>query len=95
MVKRIKKEDPQPAELNPTQLKAAIPKLERRIKELKDIDCDTIQKQREHRFESLKNNEHYANAVEDGYIHKNCVALYSHIYWGSSPGWLKFIINQL
>jgi hypothetical protein len=35
-------------------MKSAIPKLERRIKELKDIDLNTVNKQFDPRFESLK-----------------------------------------
>lgn len=31
--------------------------------------------------------------VRDGYRCKNCFALYSHIYWGSSPDWLKYILK--
>ncbi|KMP12335.1 hypothetical protein UZ36_01075 [Candidatus Nitromaritima sp. SCGC AAA799-C22] len=33
--------------------------------------------------------------VRDGYRFKNCFALYSHIYWGSSPHWLNFILQQV
>lgn len=33
-------------------------------------------------------------AVKDGYRHRNCFALYSHIYWGSSPDWLQFVLRQ-
>ncbi|MEE9259067.1 MAG: cobyrinate a,c-diamide synthase [Nitrospinaceae bacterium] len=32
--------------------------------------------------------------LKDGYRYKNCYALYSHIYWGSSPDWLKFILSK-
>lgn len=32
--------------------------------------------------------------IRDGYRFKNCFALYSHIYWGSSPDWLKFILKK-
>ena len=32
--------------------------------------------------------------LKDGYKYKNCYALYSHIYWGSSPDWLKFVLRE-
>jgi cobyrinic acid a,c-diamide synthase len=34
-------------------------------------------------------------AIQDGYRHKNCFALYSHIHWASSPAWLKFILQEM
>ncbi len=33
--------------------------------------------------------------VMDGYVYKNCFAFYSHIYFGSSTEWLKFILNKI
>ncbi|PIQ97047.1 MAG: cobyrinic acid a,c-diamide synthase [Nitrospinae bacterium CG11_big_fil_rev_8_21_14_0_20_56_8] len=42
----------------------------------------------------IHQNPNHAPEVRDGYVFKNCLALYSHIYWGSSPAWLKFILNQ-
>jgi cobyrinic acid a,c-diamide synthase len=35
------------------------------------------------------------SAIQDGYRHKNCFALYSHIHWASSPAWLKFILQEI
>ena len=29
----------------------------------------------------------------DGFRKSNCFAFYSHIYWGSNPAWMKFIIS--
>jgi uncharacterized protein (TIGR02391 family) len=55
MVKRTKKDDPRPADLNLDQMQSAIPKLERRINELKEIDVGTVQKKYEPRFDSLTN----------------------------------------
>ncbi len=46
---------PKSADLNPTQMKTAIPKLERRIIELKELDINTIQKPYESRVEALTN----------------------------------------
>lgn len=33
--------------------------------------------------------------TNDGYVYKNCFAFYSHIYWGSSSDWLKFILDKI
>ena len=33
--------------------------------------------------------------VKDAYRVKNCFALYSHIYWPSSSGWLNYILNTV
>ncbi|MCK4821191.1 TIGR02391 family protein [bacterium] len=54
MARRSQPEQPQPANLTPEQMKAAIPNLKRRIDELKEIDIDTIQERGETRFEALK-----------------------------------------
>lgn len=54
MVKQAKQEQPRPAELTPEQMRAAVPKLKRRIDELEEIDVDTIQERYEPRFESLE-----------------------------------------
>jgi uncharacterized protein (TIGR02391 family) len=44
----------QPANLTPDQMKFAIPKLQRRITELKEIDVNTIQERGEPRFDALE-----------------------------------------
>ncbi len=31
--------------------------------------------------------------VVDGFRRGNCFALYSHLYWGSCPGWLDYLLN--
>ena len=54
MAVKQKKIERQQADLNPIEMKSAIPKLERRIKELGDIDLNTVNKQFDPRFESLK-----------------------------------------
>jgi len=54
MVKRNKPAQPQPADLTPDQIKAAIPKLQRRITELQEIDINTIQDRGETRFDALE-----------------------------------------
>lgn len=54
MVKRSKPETPRPAILSPEQMKAAIPKLQRRIAELEAVDVNTIQARGEPRFDALK-----------------------------------------
>jgi uncharacterized protein (TIGR02391 family) len=54
MAKISKPEQAQPANLTPNQMKAAIPKLQRRIAELKAIDISTIQDREEARFDALK-----------------------------------------
>ncbi len=33
--------------------------------------------------------------VRDGFRHNNCFALYMHLYWGSCPDWLRFILQQV
>jgi cobyrinic acid a,c-diamide synthase len=33
--------------------------------------------------------------VHDGYRHKNCLATYTHIYWGNSRAWLKYILRLI
>lgn len=33
--------------------------------------------------------------IKDGYRYKNCFAMYSHIYWASSPHWLKYILQSI
>ena len=54
MARRTKQEEPKPADLTPDQMKLAIPKLSRRIKELEEIDVNTIQDRYEPRLESLE-----------------------------------------
>jgi len=54
MVRKNKPEQPQPANLTPIQMKAAIPVLKRRISELQTIDVDTIQDRGEPRLEALE-----------------------------------------
>ncbi len=41
----------------------------------------------------IQNRKGKGFGVRDGYRFKNCFALYSHIYWGSSPDWLKYILK--
>ncbi len=36
-----------------------------------------------------------SRSVKDGYRVKNSFALYSHIYWSSSPGWMNYILNTV
>ena len=54
MAKRTQQEMPKSADLTPDQMQIAIPKLLRRIKELEEMDIDTIQDRYEPRFESLE-----------------------------------------
>ncbi|MDO8957242.1 MAG: hypothetical protein Q7W38_10425 [Deltaproteobacteria bacterium] len=54
MPRRIKPEQPQSANLAPSQMKAAIPILKRRISELQAIDVNTIQDRGEARFDALE-----------------------------------------
>jgi len=54
MAKRNQPLQPQSANLTPVQMKVAIPKLQRRISELKEIDINTIQERGESRFEALE-----------------------------------------
>jgi hypothetical protein len=42
MVKRTPPKEPQPARLSPQQIRAGIPKLERRLKDLKEFDFDSL-----------------------------------------------------
>lgn len=36
-----------------------------------------------------------SSSIKDGYIYKNTFASYSHIYWGSNPKWLDFILSKI
>lgn len=54
MVKRSKPEQPKPADLSPQQMQAAIPKLKRRISELRQLDINTIQDRGEARLKALE-----------------------------------------
>jgi len=54
MARRSTPEPPRPANLSAQQMKAAIPKLERRIAELQAIDASTIRERGESRFEALE-----------------------------------------
>jgi len=54
MARRNKPEQPQPANLVPSQMKAAIPILKRRISELQAIDINNIQDRGEARFDALE-----------------------------------------
>lgn len=56
----------------------------------------------EFHFSSLTNNrespqmsQQVSNQVQDGYRYKNCIALYTHIYWATSPQWLNFILSLI
>lgn len=53
MVRRVKKEQPKPAELTPDRIKLGIVKLERRIKELEEFDISTIQKRFDAKTQAL------------------------------------------
>lgn len=53
-MRRSKTAEPRPANLSPDQMKAAIPKLRRRISELDDIDIVSIQERGEPRFSALE-----------------------------------------
>lgn len=33
--------------------------------------------------------------IMDGYVYKNCFALYSHVYWASSINWVNFILAKM
>ncbi len=54
MARRSIPEQPKPANLSPQQMNAAIPKLERRIAELKAVDVSTIRDRGEPRFNALE-----------------------------------------
>lgn len=54
MARRPTPKEPQSANISPEQMKAAIPKLRRRIAELEDIDVGTIQERSEPRFDALE-----------------------------------------
>jgi hypothetical protein len=54
MAKRTPPLTPQPANLSAEQMRAAIPKLARRIEELKAVDVNTIQHRSEPRFSALE-----------------------------------------
>ncbi len=54
MTKRTSPREPQSAVVAPDQMKAAIPKLKRRIKELQDIDVSTIQERSEPKLIALE-----------------------------------------
>lgn len=54
MVNRAKRPNPVAANLSPQSMKAAIPKLERRIAELKAIDVTTTRERGEPRFDALE-----------------------------------------
>lgn len=54
MARRTPPLQPQSANITPEQMKAAIPKLKRRIQELQAIDVSTIQHRSEARFEALE-----------------------------------------
>jgi len=54
MARRTPPREPQVAIVTPDQMKAAIPKLKRRLEELQAIDVSTIQKRREPRFDALE-----------------------------------------
>lgn len=53
-MKRSRSETPTSAILSPEQMKAAIPKLQRRIAELEEVDINTIQSRGEPRFIALE-----------------------------------------
>lgn len=54
MAKRSIPDNPRPANLSAQEMKAAIPKLERRIAELRSVDVSTIQERGEPRMEALE-----------------------------------------
>ena len=54
MARRSAPEKPRPANLSPQEMKAAIPKLERRIAELRAVDVSIIQARGEPRMEALE-----------------------------------------
>lgn len=47
------------------------------------------------RTRMVQNKKGKGFGVRDGYRFKNCFALYSHIYWGSSPDWLKYLLRVM
>ncbi len=54
MSRQKRPEQPRSADLTPEQMRAAVPKLERRLEELKALDPDTVQKRGDKRFEALE-----------------------------------------
>jgi cobyrinic acid a,c-diamide synthase len=77
---------------------------------LKPLDNDTVKsnlilKGHEFHYSSFNKNmettlmEHSNGRtniqVQDGYNNKNCFAFYSHLYWGSSGEWLKYILHKV
>lgn len=54
MAKRSIPSQPRSADLSPEQMKAAIPKLRRRIAELQEVDVNTVQERGEARFDALE-----------------------------------------
>src|SRR6266568_1644179 len=54
MAKRSIPDRPRPANLSTQEMKSAIPKLERRIAELRAVDVSTIQERGEPRMEALE-----------------------------------------
>ena len=56
----------------------------------------------EFHFSSFTNNKEKSRMIQrqqgmelkDGYSAKNCLALYSHVYWGTTPNWLKYILQK-
>ncbi len=63
MAKKVQPTEPQQANLTPQQLQAAIPKLRRRIAELKEIDLSSIQQRREPRIIALE--QKYVDTLGD------------------------------
>jgi uncharacterized protein (TIGR02391 family) len=53
MSRRKSQEQPQPADLTPDAMKAAIPKLRRRIEELQALDVETVEERSDGRIKSL------------------------------------------
>ena len=51
---RRREPEPQQANVTPDQMRAAIPRLRKRIEELAAIDVNTIQERQEPRFQSLE-----------------------------------------
>lgn len=54
MASKAKSEQPEPANLSHNQMQSAIPKLERRVAELKDADISDIQERGDPRFKALE-----------------------------------------
>lgn len=54
MARKSNREEPRQAHLTADQMRAAIPRLRKRIEELTDIDVSTIQERQEPRFSSLE-----------------------------------------